>query len=250
MDQLLLAMKKIASGDLNINLDIKQKNYLATLADALNQTARRLNSHIQSEYEAVLGQRNAEYLALQSQINPHFLNNILSSFITLNRIGWREALEQSIVSLGRLFRYVEKNESLSTVKSELDFLEEYLTLQRLRFADKLSFDVFCAEWAENIVIPKLLLQPLVENSIIHGMEPYDNDLFIEIYAAVEELFDAPHLRVVIRDDGAGFDADGIGPDSVGLFNTAKRLELFNGESIFQIESSRGNGCCCVITLPL
>ena len=250
MNQLLLAMKKIASGDLDINLDIKQKNYLATLADALNQTAKRLNSHIQSEYEAVLRQRDAEYLALQSQINPHFLNNILSSFVTLNRIGQREALEQSIVSLGRLFRYVEKNESLSTVKGELDFLEEYLTLQRLRFVDRLSFDVSCAERAEKIVIPKLLLQPLVENSIIHGMEPNGNDLRVEVQASAENMPDKPHLRIVISDDGAGFDMGGIESGSVGLSNVVKRLELFNAESVFKIESNPGAGCRCEITLPL
>ena len=249
MDELLLAMKKIAVGDLDIHLDIKQESYLGAIADNLNQTAERLDTHIKSEYKAVLNQRNAEYRALQSQINPHFLHNTLSGFVTLNRIGQRDALEQSIISLGGLFRYAAKQENLSTVQDEFGFLEQYLTLQQMRFADRLTFEIFCTSEAGQVIIPKLLLQPLVENAIVHGMEPYDSDLHIEVHAEMQNHLGCRCLFIVLSDDGAGFDARFIGPDSLGLANIMERLELFNENSFFQIRSKPGHGCKCVIVLP-
>jgi len=243
-------MKKIASGDLDIRLDIRQNSYLGTIADALTKTAHRLDSHIKNEYKAVLNRRNAEYMALQSQINPHFLNNILSSFITLNRIGERDILEKSIVNLSHLFRYVENNVNLSTVSGEMTFLEEYLNLQKLRFADKLEFELFRAPDAEQVILPKLLLQPLVENSITHGMEPHGNNLKIEVRADIEIRDGKPHLIIVISDNGMGFDTNGLGTESVGLANIVERLELFDSRSFFQITSKPGQGCRCEIVLPV
>ena len=253
---LLREIQKIASGDLDVKLDIRQRGYLSVIAEALTQTAKRLDSHIKSEYKAVLNQRNAEYLALQSQINPHFLNNILSSFITLNRRGERETLEKSIVNLSHLFRYAESNENLSTVKGEMVFIEEYLNLQRLRFADKLEFSLHCTLQAENIILPKLILQPLVENAIIHGMEPHGNKILIKVRAYTETCDDSetedklPRLVIEIDDNGTGFNTDEIGPDSIGIANIVERLELFNRKSNFSIKSEPGNGCSCKITLPV
>ena len=252
MNQLLVEMKKIASGDLDVRLDIRQKGYLATIADALTQTSRRLDRHIKREYKAVLNQRNAEYLALQAQINPHFLSNILSSFVTLNRIGERDTLEKSIINLSNLFRYVENNENLSTVHGEMTFLGEYISLQQLRFEDKLEFSFYCTHEAEPIVLPKLLVQPLVENAIIHGMEPHGNSLKIEVSAMIETRGDAdtPCLIIVISDNGMGFDDTEVGKDSVGLSNIIERLELFDSRSIFNITSKPGHGCRCEIIVPI
>jgi len=249
-NHLVQEMKKIASGDLDIRPDIRQNSYLSTIAEALTQTAGRLDSHIQNEYKAVLNQRNAEYLALQSQINPHFLNNILSSFITLNRRGERDTLEKSIVNLSHLFRYAESNENLSTVRGEMTFLEEYLNLQKLRFADKLDFKLYCAPETGQIILPKLLLQPLVENAIIHGMEPHGNNLLVEVNTGIVTRDNKPHLNVVINDNGTGFDSSKIGAESIGLTNIVERLELFDSRSVFEITSEPGKGCRCEITLPV
>ena len=250
MNQLVLAMKKISSGDLDVHLNIPKTNYLAALSDALNQTTRRLDEHIQREYKAVLDQRNAEYLALQSQINPHFLNNILSGFVTLNRLGQRDALEDSIISLSHLFRYIAKNENLSTVRGELTFLEEYIVLQKMRFANKISCNFSCTPEAEKIVIPKLLLQPLVENAIVHGMESHGNDLFIDVSAQLKHDGETSVLHIVIRDDGIGFDTESVEAHGVGITNIIERLELFNRDSVFEITSEPGQGCTCVIVLPI
>jgi two-component system sensor histidine kinase YesM len=250
MNQLLREMKKIASGDLNIELKIRKSGYLSTIAEALTQMAHRLDNHIQNEYKAVLNQRNAEYLALQSQINPHFLSNILTSFVTLNRIGKRETLEQSILKLSHLFRYIAKNENLSTVFGEMVFINEYLDLQRLRFADKLTFGLNYTPETKQIVIPKLLLQPLVENAIVHGMEPYGGYLNIKVNAMLETRDEQLFLVIIISDNGEGFNTELIGPDSVGLANIIERLELFDSRSQFMINSSCGCGCRCEIVLPV
>jgi len=249
-NHLLQEMKKIASGDLDVKPDIRKNSYLATIADALTQTSRRLDRHIKSEYKAVLNQRNAEYLALQAQINPHFLSNILSSFVTLNRIGERDMLEESIVNLSHLFRYIENNENLSTVHGEMTFLGEYISLQQLRFPDKLEFEFHCEPGTEQIVLPKLLVQPLVENAIIHGMEPSGDNLKIEVNTTIETRDAVPCLIILINDNGIGFDVSETGTDSVGLGNIIERLELFDSRSIFNISSKPGHGCQCEIILPI
>ena len=250
MNELLAAMRKIASGDLDINLDVRQRGYISTIADALNKTARRLDRHIKSEYMAVLNQRNAEYLALQSQINPHFLTNTLSGFITLNRLGERETLEKSILYLGHIFRYIASKENLSTVSGELRFVEEYLALQKMRFVDKLTYKITCDPDANDIVIPKLLLQPLVENSIIHGMEPQGKHMSVEVRAEVISEETASQLVLTIKDDGAGFDSEKTGFDNIGLSNIVERLKLFNDDADFTINSKPGEGCSCVIIIPI
>lgn len=136
------------------------------------------------------------------------------------------------------------------MNGELEFVEDYLALQKMRFASRLSYDVTCSEQAGRAVIPKLLLQPLVENSIIHGMEPYENNLLIEVLAEIVQLGERACLLLVVSDNGAGFDMEHVKPDSVGLANVSERLELFCPDSIFQIDSKPDKGCRCIIIIPI
>jgi two-component system sensor histidine kinase YesM len=130
------------------------------------------------------------------------------------------------------------------------FLNEYLDLQQLRFSEKLSFDLSYAPETKHITIPKLLLQPLVENAIVHGMEPFGRHININVSATLETRDGQQYLAVAISDNGGGFNTDSIGPDSVGLTNIIERLELFDSRSVFKIESSYGSGCLCKIALPV
>lgn len=254
VSNILQTIRKIQTGDLSAKSTVKETNTeLALISDALNEMAQQLNDHIIREYKAVISQRNAEYIALQSQINPHFLYNTLNGFIALNRMGERDTLEKAILQLTHLFRYTCKNESISTVGQELDFVSRYLELQKLRFEDRLNFRINIQPEAEELEIPKLLIQPIVENCIVHGMEPQDDPIHIEISAETcTDALSGKCLRLVVEDDGLGFDPGSVKPASsrVGLENIRDRVELFNPHACFVLESAPGKGTQCVILFPI
>lgn len=250
-NQILTAMKRLAAGDMDAHLALPANSYYAAIGASFNQTVDKLNEHITSEYKATLNQRNAEYIALQAQVNPHFLYNILSSFITLNRIGEREKLEQLLLELSHLFRYTCSQESTSTVEAELTFLAEYLELQKLRFAQRLCYRITCCPESGDVVIPRLLLQPLVENAIVHGLEPINRPVQIEVFADIIPLKDGTsRLLLCVWDDAEGFDMRKKAGGRIGLSNVEERLALFNPASVFVLHSSPGCGCRCVILLPV
>ena len=190
-------------------------------------------------------------LALQTQINPHFLYNTLNGFIALNRLNEKKKLEDSIIRLTSMFRYTCSNSGRTTIHGELQFIDAYLALQQLRFGDRLQYHIIVSKDADPIVIPRLLLQPLVENSIIHGMEPSDREFMLEV--SVDRI-GHPIFGMLtvftIADNGVGFDAKHL-PDTkrIGIKNVADRLELFQDFSFFQIKSVPGSGTWVHIILP-
>ncbi|WP_069998681.1 sensor histidine kinase [Cellulosilyticum sp. I15G10I2] len=251
---IISAMKKMEKGDLEakVPIDPKSNDEFTIISKALNRMTLKLSHHIDSEYRAVLCQRNAEYIALQTQINPHFLYNTLNGFITLNRLGAKQTLEDSIIQLTALFRYTCSNAYLSTIAEEFSFLDRYLSLQKLRFDDRLSYHITIDETARTHTIPKLLIQPLVENAIIHGMEPSDQPIFIDVYAFTTELPPIGLCTVIImKDDGLGFDMSSLKKESrVGIKNIEERLHLFRPNSFFEIQSVLDQGTSCHIIIPV
>jgi len=247
-------MKQVEQGNLNVQTSIgrNMNREFTLIADALNNMIKKLDTHITNEYKAVISRRNAEYLALQTQISPHFLYNTLNGFITLNRLGDKKTLENSILRLTSLFRYTCSNEHTSTVEDEINFAQQYLFLQKLRFDDRLEFSVYMERDVQKCVIPKLLVQPLVENAVIHGMEPCDQPFLIEIYASriCHKTFGAL-LMICVIDNGVGFDKNKLnGTAHVGLNNIFERLELFRSDSIFIVKSTLGQGTACHIVIPI
>ncbi|MDF2613762.1 MAG: putative sensor with domain [Clostridia bacterium] len=251
---IIAVMKKVEKGDLSakVPIDSKSDDEFSLISKALNKMTVKLSNHIDSEYRAVLCQRNAEYIALQTQINPHFLYNTLNGFITLNRLGDKQTLEDAIIQLTGLFRYTCSNAYLSNVQDEFSFLDKYLSLQKLRFDDRLNYHIDMSDAAKSIPIPKLLIQPLVENAIIHGMEPSDQPIFIDVYAYVEETPPIGRCVVIImKDNGVGFDIASLKQkDRVGIKNIEERIELFNSKSFFEIQSTLGKGTSCYIIIPI
>lgn len=251
---IIRTMKQVEQGDLTaqVNLNCNVNADFSLISHELNSMVTKLNTHINNEYKAVISQRNAEYRALQAQINPHFLYNTLNGFITLNRIGAKQTLEDSILRLTTLFRYTCNDENSSTVENELDFIEQYLLLQKLRFDDRLEFSVSMEDDVKQCTIPKLIIQPIVENAIIHGMESSDKIIFIEVYACFfNSELSGRSLLISVMDNGAGFNQDNLNNSAhVGLKNTAERLALFSKNSQFVIKSAPEEGTTCHIIIPV
>lgn len=217
---------------------------LDDLGDSLNAMSEELQNRIQKEYVMAIRQKDTEFKALQAQIQPHFLFNTLNNFVALNQVGDRDALENALFELSGMLRYILKAPALIPLSMELSFVEDYCSLQKLCFSDRLNYVVDRQVPAEGIMIPKLLLQPIVENSILHGVEPCNRACTIRI-----SLSPAAHgVIIVVEDDGAGCELPEGEAPGIGLANVRERLASFSPQSSFSMESRPGEGTRTVIEL--
>lgn len=233
-----------------IQMDEDSDDEFSLIAKQYNHMIDKLKLHIDREYKAKLEQQKAEFYALQMQINPHFLYNILNGIVALNRIGENKLLEKTVIELTRLFHYTCSNQHISTINAEMEFVQRYLFLQQLRFSERLEYTVYYEEELQDVAIPKLLLQPLVENAIIHGLEPVDRIVHVSVKAeTVEEdkVNNQKLIRITVQDDGCGTDEENFDESKhVGLDNLRKRIHLFLPDGSFSFHSVPGEGTIIAI----
>lgn len=250
--RMVQVMKKVQRGDLNTFFPVRGGDEVAQLGRSLNTMISQLSEIIDREFRAALDRRNAEYRALQSQIQPHFLYNTLNGFIGLNRSGQSQLLERAILSLSGMLRYtLEQNDEVQ-LKEEIDFIAKYGELQRMRFVDKMRLDIELDPEAERVPIPKLLIQPIVENAIIHGIEPCDRACLLTIQARLKPPpgeAGASALEIRVADNGSGFNRHEV-PAGVGIGNVRERLRYAYEEAVLHIESAVGEGTTVTILIPL
>ncbi|RKX88271.1 MAG: hypothetical protein DRP70_06830 [Spirochaetes bacterium] len=199
-----------------------------------------INHH--RRYAEILEKGKAEYQALQSQVQPHFINNVMSALFALNRKGERDTLESSILSFRKMLRYVQDGRRDTTIEEEFNFLKEYLELQKLRFGERLNYKLTVRKGTGKIVIPRLLLQPLVENSVIHGLEPLDRPGHLSAESSWNYREDNRVLEIEVRDDGAGLPPEVMqGGGRIGLPNVKARLRLTYPGARFSVTSQEEEG---------
>jgi two-component system sensor histidine kinase YesM len=235
-------MKKVQEGDLQMRIAPQGDDEIALLGHAFNTMLGRLSD---------LMERNAEYRALQAQIQPHFLYNILNTFIGLNRLGERRTLEKAILSLSVMLRHILSKKEWVTLKDEFLFLQKYCNLQKLRFQDKMTFFIDYDDALANFKIPKVLLQPLVENAILHGMEPAASPCELHVLATLKQEHEASAVCISIQDNGVGFNAQKQQESpGLGLSNVRDRLKLAYENASLSITSPSGGGTQVVIVIPI
>ena len=252
IESILYAIRQLQEGNLSYVCAVKDKKELLMIADALNKTGKKLDDLIRTEAEARTSQSKAEYLALQSQINPHFLYNTLNGFIALNRLGEKQLLETSIIQLTKLFRYICSNSDVSTPAREFDFATQYLELQKLRFEERITYTVVVGEGTGDLPVPKLVIQPIVENCIVHGMEEDDEPIEIILRSYVKKSGEGQVALILeVVDTGVGFDTAKLRDSPrVGLNNVTQRLNLFREGSHYEVSSTPGRGTTARIIIPL
>lgn len=234
-------MDEVKRGNLKARCEVKGDNEIARLGRDFNNMLTRIDTLVDEEYRAKLDLRNAEYRALQSQIRPHFLFNTLNGFIALNRLNDRQTLEKSIFSLTRLMRYTLEHSDWVAARDEFQFLENYCQLQQLRFENRLNYTIRYAKDMAELELPKLILQPLVENSIIHGIEPSDKMCHLEVIGEVSAEQGEQTIRIQVNDDGIGFDMNREAKkSSKGIGNIKERLRIAYGERAAFLMQSRPN----------
>lgn len=233
---------------------------------ALREFFADIEERLHGEEITRLQQKQAEYLALQNQINPHFLYNALEAIRTDALLADCAGIAETTEALATFFRYTISNvQEYVTFSDELDNAENYFTIQRCRFGDKISMELdMDNEKLLEARMPKLILQPLVENAVSHGLEGKLGYGAVRI--AVENSDRTLFLRV--RDDGVGMPdeqveclnrqfAEDSGPAAgrqrggIALRNVNSRIRLIFGEDYgLRIFSAEGVGTECCVTLPL
>lgn len=252
------AMGEIERGDWERQVVVDSDDEFATMAHGLNHMVAQLNEQFRTNLERQDRLRLAEYKNLQAQISPHFLSNTLECIKWLARLGQYDEIQTIVEKLGVLLKsgMVFKKEMIA-FGDELSVVESYLTIQKIRYRDKFSVLLSVPEDLLFCLVPNLVIQPIVENAIVHGVEKKTGHISLAIRA--EHVCDM--LVVTIMDDGAGIPAerlerilgDGLEEgdrESIGLKNVHNRLKLYFGEPYgIQIESTCGKGTTVTVHMP-
>jgi len=277
--QLEKRMSFVRNGDFSVRFFYLYRDEVGSLARGFNYMIEEIQRLVEKQEETIeelkwerdyaaeiqKQKRKAELKALQAQINPHFLYN------TLNAITWQAAdqgaEEISILSsaLGRFFRIsLSKGAEIITLREELEHVTSYLEIQSIRYHSRLNYQIeLNEEWLDYRVI-KLILQPLVENSIYHGIKEKEGTGLIRISAEPTRIKDEPALKLIVWDDGKGIPAEKMAAinhalkrgekertDGYGIFNVNERLQLLYGEEYgLEYESVEGQWISATLTIPL
>ena len=252
---------RLTTGDFHARVDLEpdMSPEIRTIATGLNRLADKLTVLIQAEKDAAEKIKNAEIAALEAQLNPHFLYN------SLDTINWM-AIEQEqypisnvVSALGKILRYgIDNSNGIVTVADEQAWLNQYLFLHQNRLRNKLECEVRIAEDTLPLRVHKLLLQPFVENAIIHGFSQEQELCRLQIdITRVKEL-----LQIEIIDNGQGIPEKVLSALSMdrenilrnkryhGMQNAINRLRLYYGDCAYiQVESCTGTGTYITIRIP-
>lgn len=252
-------MEDIRREKFDVRMNYTGRDEITVLAHSFNRMVDRLNELVHENYrvkveqsELRLLEREAQLSALQQQINPHFLYNTLDSIQWMAYAAGAMEISRMATALGKFFRaVVHTGYGMVTIAEELEMLENYLDIQRIRYQEKLKVHIDIDPALRHVMTLKLLLQPLVENSITHGIEPKKEGGTIWIQVSRESDF----VRFKIRDNGVGMSEKqlkGVGQrHSIGLDNVSQRLNLHYGESgKLTIESETNIGTCVTINHPI
>lgn len=255
----LQAMKLASNGNFSIQLPAEEStNEFAMLNSGFNSMIAEINTLIETVYKAQILQKESEFKALQAEINPHFLYNTLDTICWQAKLSGNEDIFQTSFSLAALLRASVGSKKLYvTLEEELSYVNDYIQIQKVRYRDKITAEISIPEKLLASQVPKLILQPIVENAFIHGLEPKRGNGFLMITG---EIFNED-IIVKVRDNGVGMTREQISvilnrdPDSsvqsIGLINVHKRLNLLYGEAYgIQIRSVLEEGTTVTLKLPL
>ncbi|MGL5259373.1 MAG: cache domain-containing sensor histidine kinase [Lachnospiraceae bacterium] len=215
----------------------------AVLTQSYNRMIEKIKTLMHELEQKQEELRGAEFDALTSQINPHFLYNTLDTIVWLAEFKDTDKIIKVTKSLASFFRLsLNGGRSIVTLGDEMEHVKQYLIIQKERYGDKFDYSFEVEENTLDFLMPKILLQPIVENAIYHGIKPMDSNGFITIKAYMHES----NLILTITDDGVGFDT--FSPSGVGIKNVKKRIQLFYGASSELTIQSLGKGTRVTLTL--
>ena len=257
--KLMTAMKEIEKGDFKIQVVNKSRDEIGRLTESFNFMVSKIDHLVKEVYQEKIAQKNAELEALQAQINPHFLYNTLDSINWMLMDIGADDISDVVVSLGDILKYsIHGKDVLVPLNEEVQYIESYLCIQKNRLEDRLCTSMEIQKEARACMVPKLILQPMVENAILHGIEPMKDGGRVRITAGLEQQ----NLLITIEDNGPGMAPEELeqcraavysesgATDSIGMRNVHRRLRLHFGEEYgLAIESRHQEGTIVTLRMP-
>lgn len=204
------SMKRVETGDLEVKLETTAGDEIGELTNTFNNMVKRLRRLIQKEYlerikrqEAEIKKKNAELIVLQNQINPHFLYNTLDTIRITAALNNDKSVDEMLFTLSTFFRLsIFRGEEFTTLEKELELIQCYMQIHKYRYGDRIECIYDIPDEILDYKIPRFIIQPLVENSIHHGLELKKGKGSLIINAALGE-----NLEISISDNGKGMSAD-------------------------------------------
>ncbi|WP_278816970.1 sensor histidine kinase [Hungatella hathewayi] len=255
------AIVKFSTGDFDQRVEVETRDEVGEVAECFNKMVEDIKSLIDENYVITLQEKESELAALQAQINPHFLYNTLDSLYWQATEADNDEIAESILALSQLFRLVlSQGKKEVTVAQEIELVSRYLQIQKMRFSRRLHYEINVADEVKSAYIPKLILQPFVENAIVHGFE----NVSIPCYLTVTGSLDKGKIRFEIKDTGIGMRQDQIDDiweeepaqyarQRIGRYaikNIKERLELrYHGDFELEIQSDVGKGTTVILCIP-
>ena len=260
LQQLRDSMARVQEGDFRAaEVEVTSRNEVGSLTRSFNVMTSRIQELMKQNIYEQQQKRKSELKALQSQINPHFLYNTLDSIIWMAEGKKNEEVVVMTASLARLLRQSISNEEEQVpIGQEVEYARSYLTIQKMRYKDKLEFQIQVDAQIMGVPIIKLVLQPLIENAIYHGLK-YKEGKGLLIVRGYRE---GENAVIQIKDNGAGMDEQTLShifekhkvnyrSNGVGVYNVQKRLQLYYGMDYGITYSSRqGEGTTASIVIPM
>ncbi len=253
-------MAEVEKGNLSVISSIDRSDEIGLLSIRFNnmiQTINNLMDKLRSNHETI---RMSELKLLQAQINPHFLYNTLDSITWLARNNKNDLVVKMVIALTRFFKIgLSRGKEIISIKEELEHIKNYLIIQNIRYSEKFNYKIIVDESLYNHQVPKLLLQPLVENAIYHAIKPLHRlcVITINVYSDEETIY------LSVSDDGVGMSEDALTAlrntihnksgnvvSSYGLLNIRDRIRIMFGEKYgLTVYSEEGKGSEFIVNIP-
>lgn len=258
---LSIQMQKTGEGDFRSRIHVTGSTEICGLAESFNSMVSHIDQLIQRTYVAELSEKDAKLAALEAQLNPHFLYNTLQAVSTEALINEQPQIHRMITALASNLRYTIKGDTLVPLKQEMIYVEDYIFLQKIRMDDALTFTSSIDPAAEECLIPKISIQTLVENSIIHGKSGNTDRIHIDITAQYNDT----NVIITVRDNGCGISPEQLDKlyadfdlqkntgkyGGIGLANLHSRIRLlYDKPASLDIHTQEKQYTEIVLTLPV
>lgn len=251
-------MKKFGKGDLSVRVPVLYEDEIGILSEEFNKMSEQIRQLVDQVYREQRAKRKSELAALQAQINPHFLYNTLNSVSSLIRMDCPDEAFTMIQAIGTFYRTsLSDGKTLIPLEQEITNIENYIKIQKVRYGNKIEYEIDIEKEILQEWIVKLTLQPLVENSIYHGIKEMRGKGIIRIKGWKEKN----KVFIQVSDNGLGIPEEKLEKlfskdyrekgSAFGLFNIQQRLQIYFGKEYgLTVESKLSQGTKATVCIPV
>lgn len=262
LNKLSVVMDEVEKDNFNVQVQIDRNDELGRVGDSFNRMMDKINTLISDIYQKDINEKEAQLRALRAQINPHFLYNTLDTINWMAQFNKTAEVSEMTIALSRLLKSsISNNKEFIRFEEEAKYIEDYMTIQKIRFQEKIRYSIQIDQDAKDCLVPKLILQPIVENAMIHGLEKKLENGYLLITGKIK----INKLHIQIIDNGVGMDE--ITKSSLlegryvnqgkkkgtgnGILNVQNRIKLLFGRDYgIKIDSNENVGTLFELTLPI